>query len=133
MRILVLAALLGGGLCAQTPPVKPSEQAPEPQAATPVPTSNPAALDRRSSSPSTPMIVTANNWREQFLHAIIPSLRGRVALAPTQACAIPLLNVVPRGGFNGDPKIAIMGSQTLANIDHMPLIQGVPPCAQAEP
>jgi hypothetical protein len=78
------------------------------------------------------MIVTPNNWRERFLHAIIPSLPGRVTLAPGQACAIPLLNVVPSGGFNGDPKIAIMGSQTLANIDHMPLIQGVPPCKQAE-
>jgi hypothetical protein len=31
------------------------------------------------------------------------------------------------------PKIAIMGSQTLANVDHMPLIQAVPPCAQAAP
>jgi hypothetical protein len=54
MRILLLAALLGGGLCAQTPPVTPSEPAPEPQAATPVPTSNPAALEQRSHSPPSP-------------------------------------------------------------------------------
>lgn len=53
-----------------------------------------------------------------------------VTPAPGQPCSIPLLNVVPKSGFNGDPKIAIMGSQTLANIDHMPLIQGAPPCPQ---
>ena len=79
------------------------------------------------------MIVTPNFKRERFLHAFIPFVSARVTLAPTQACAIPLLNVVPKGGFNADPKIAIMGSQTLANLDHLPLIQGAPPCKQAEP
>ena len=135
MRILVLAALLGSGLCAQTEPVKPFEPAPEPPAATPVQTSNPAALelkqelnrrfvsafDRRFYSPATPMVVTPNNKGGRWLSP-----------APGRACAIPLLNVAPKGGFNGDPKIAIMGSQTLANIDHMPLIQVVPVCPQDE-
>jgi hypothetical protein len=40
-----------------------------------------------------------------------------------------LINVAPKGGFTGDPKIAILGSRTLANI-HMPLIQGAPPCPE---
>jgi hypothetical protein len=133
MRILVFAALLGSGLCAQTPPVQPFEPAPEPQAASRVQTSNPAALEQkqelnrpfvwpfkqRFSSPSTPMIVTPNNKGGRWL----PPVPGR-------ACAIPLLNVVPKSGFNGDPKIAIMGSQAPANTDHMPLIQGVPACTQ---
>jgi hypothetical protein len=41
-----------------------------------------------------------------------------------------LINVAPKGGFTGDPKIMVRGSQTLANIDHMPLIRSVPTCAQ---
>ena len=140
MRILVLAALLGSGLCAQTPPVNPFEPAPELQAATPVQISNPAALERKQElnrhfvwppnrrffSPPTPMIVTPNNKGGQVLPTIIPYVFGRVTLAPGRACSIPLLNVLPRGGFTGDPKIVIPGLQALGNIDHMPLIQGVP-------
>ena len=144
MRILVLAALLGSGLCAQTPPLQPFEPPPAPQAATPVQTPNPAALEptqnfnrpfvwppnRRFSSPHAPMFVTPNNKGERVLRGIIPYLSGRVTPAPGQACAIPLIDVAPKGGFTGDPKIMVLGSQTLANIDHMPLIRGVRPCAQ---
>jgi hypothetical protein len=70
------------------------------------------------------MIVTPNNKGERVY---VP---GRVTPAPVRACAIPLINVAPKGGFTGDPKIMIMGSQTLANIDHMPPIKGVPACTQ---
>jgi hypothetical protein len=138
MRILVLAALLGSGLCAQTEPVKPFEPAPEPPAATPVQTSNPAPwqqkqeLNRRFFSPPTQMLVTPNNKGGRVWRAIIPYVSGHLKLAPGRACAIPLLQVLPRGGFTGDPKIAILGSQTLANIDHMPLIKVVPVCPQDE-
>jgi hypothetical protein len=126
MRILVLTALLGGGLWAQTPLVNPLEPAPEPQAATPVQTSNPGALEqkqelnRRFFSPPAGTV----------LPGVIPYVSGRISLAPGKVCAIPLLNVMPKGGFTGDPKIGIMGSRTLANIDHMPLIRVVPPCTQ---
>ena len=144
MRILMFAALLGSGLCAQTPPDKPFEPAPEPQAGTPAQTSNPAALEqkqrldwrfvwpsnRRFFSPPTRMFVKPNNKGGRVWPSIIPFVSGQVPLAPGQACAIPLLNVLPSGGFTGDPKIAILGSQTLANIDHMPLIKGVPVCPQ---
>ena len=136
MRILVLAALLGGGLCAQTEPARPFEPAPELPAATPVQTSNPAPLqqkrefNRRFFSPPTRMFVKPNNKGGRVWPSIIPFVSGHVTLAPSQACAIPLLNVLPSGGFTGDPKIAILGSQTLANIDHMPLIKGVPVCPQ---
>lgn len=143
MRILVLAALVGSGLRAQTPPVMPFEPAPEPQAATAVQTSNPAALEqkqglnrrfvwppnRRFFSPPTPMIVTPDNKGERA-PAIIPYVSGRVTLAPGRACSIPLLNVLPRGGFTGEPKIVIPGLQALGNVDHMPLILAVPICAQ---
>jgi hypothetical protein len=144
MRILMFAALLGSGLCAQTPPDKPFEPAPEPQAGTPAQTSNPAALEqkqrldwrfvwpsnRRFFSPLTPMIATPNNKGGLVLPAIVAYAYGHATLVPRQACAIPLINVAPKGGFTGDPKIAILGSQTLANIDHMPLIQGAPPCPE---
>ena len=146
MRILVLAALLGSGLCAQTPLVQPSEPAPAPQAATLVQTPNPAAgelkqglnqrfvwpLNRRFLSPPTPMFVTPDNQGGRVLPGITPNVFGRAMLAPGRACAIPLLQVLPKGGFSGDPKIAVMGSQTRANIDHMPLIQGVPVCPRDE-
>ena len=132
MRILMLAALLGSGLGAQTPPAKPLEPAPEPQAETPVPASNPAALEQKQRLdwrfvwPS----ATPNKKGGLRLSAIVPYASGRAGLAPRQACAIPLINVAPKGGFTGDPKIAILGSRTLANIDHMPLIQGAPPCPE---
>ena len=145
MRILVFAALLGS-LCAQTPPLKPLELAPEPQAAAPLQTSNPAALEQkqklvrrlvwlfnqRRSSPPTPMVVTPNNMGGRVWPGIVPNVFGHVTPAPGRVCAIPLLNVAPKSGFNSDPKIAIMGSQTLANIDHMPLIQAVPVCTQGQ-
>jgi len=132
MRILMLAALLGSGLCAQTPPAKPIEPAPEPQAETPVPASNPAALEQKQRLdwrfvwPS----ATPNKKAGLVLSAIVPFAYGHATLVPRQACAIPLINVAPKGGFTGDPKIMVLGSQTLANIDHMPLIRGVRPGAQ---
>ena len=133
MRILMLAALLGSGLCAQTPPpAQPFEPAPEPQAETPAPTSNPAALEQKQKLnwrfvwPS----ATPNKKGGLLLPAIISYAYGHAMLAPRQACAIPLINVAPKGGFTGDPKIAILGSRTLTNIDHMPLIQGAPPCPE---
>ena len=134
MRILMFAALLGSGLCAQTPPAKPFEPAPEPQAETPVPTSNPAALEQKQRLdwrfvwPS----ATPNKKGGLVLAAIVPFAYGHATLVPRQACAIPLINVAPKGGFTGDPKIAILGSQTRTNIDHMPLIQGAPPCPEGE-
>ena len=134
MRILMLAALLGSGLCAQTPPDKPLEPAPGPQAETPVPASNPAALEQKQRLdwrfvwPS----ATPNKKGRLVLPAIIADAYGHATLVPRQACAIPLINVAPKGGFTGDPKIAILGSRTLANIDHMPLIQGAPACPEDE-
>lgn len=124
--ILVLAALLGSCLCAQTPSVKPFEPGPEPQAATPVQTSNPAAMEQKQELSRRVFSPPART----VLPAIIPYVSGRVTLAPGKPCAIPLLEVMPKGGFTGDPKIMIMGSQTLANIDHMPPIKGVPACPQ---
>jgi len=124
--ILVLAALLGSCLCAQTPSVKPFEPGPEPQAATPVQTSNPAAMEQKQELSRRVFSPPART----VLPAIIPYVSGHVKLAPGRACSIPLLHVLPGSGITGDPKIAILGSQTLANIDHMPLIQGVPICPQ---
>ena len=132
MRILMFAALLGSGLCAQTPPAKPFEPAPEPQAETPVPTSNPAALEQKQRLdwrfvwPS----ATPNKKGGLPLPAMVAYAYGHASLVSRQACAIPLINVAPKGGFTGDPKIAILGSRTLTNIDHMPLIQGAPPCPE---
>ena len=134
MRILMFAALLGSGLCAQTPPAKPFEPAPEPQAETPVPTSNPAALEQKQRLdwrfvwPS----ATPNKKGGLPLPAMVAYAYGHASLVSRQACAIPLINVAPKGGFTGDPKIAILGSQTRTNIDHMPLIQGAPPCPEGE-
>ena len=134
MRILMLAALLGSGLDAQTPPAKPFEPAPEPQAETPVPTSNPAALEQKQKLDLRFVWPSATRDKKGglLLSAIVSYTSGHATLAPSQACAIPLINVAPKGGFTGDPKIAILGSQTLANIDHMPLIQGAPPCPEDE-
>ena len=135
MRILMFAALLGSGLCAQTPPAKPIEPAPEPQAETPVPTSNPAALEQKQRLdwrfvwPS----ATPNKKGGLPLPAMVAYAYGHASLVSRQACAIPLINVAPKGGFTGDPKIAILGSRTLTNIDHMPLIQGAPPCPEDKP
>jgi hypothetical protein len=132
MRILMFAALLGSGLCAQTPPDKPFEPAPEPQAGTPAQTSNPAALEQKQRLdwrfvwPS----ATPDKKGGLVLPAIVAYAYGHAPLVPRQACAIPLINVAPKGGFTGDPKIAILGSQTLTNIDHMPLIPSAPPCPE---
>jgi len=123
MRILILAAWLGAGLFAQTPPSKPAEQA-----------TDPSAQWKLTRQALQSLMDFAGNSR-----ARLPESGPKIAtfdfrrpgvLAPGHACAIPLLNAMPKGGFTGDPKIAILGSQTLANIDHMPLIKGVPVCPQ---
>jgi hypothetical protein len=46
-------------------------------------------------------------------------------------CAIPLINVEPPGGFNVDPKIVVQVPPQSADIDHMPVVQGLPSCAPA--
>jgi hypothetical protein len=51
-----------------------------------------------------------------------------VTMVPVPVCAVPLLNVEPAGGFNVDPKIVVSGTRELVNIDHMPVVQGLPSC-----
>jgi hypothetical protein len=53
-------------------------------------------------------------------------LVGRDGRVERKACAVPLL-VVPVDP-NIDPKISI-GKKPAANIDRMPIAQGLPPCA----
>ena len=138
MRILVFAALLSGGLCAQTPPAKPVEPVPAPPAAVAVQSPDPAALEqnwelpRRFVPPPTSIIVTPDDTGRLVLPAITPYVFGHAKLAPGHACSIPLINVAPRGGFTGDPKIVLPGSKRLGNVDHMPVIQGSPPCPQVQ-
>lgn len=182
MRTLILAALLGGSLLAQTPsprlmapaPVAPQTpklpqiadpgalnqmapqafqqytqppqakrfffQSPSTAAGTPkrIPvqvtlaperTLAPQAFQRYLQSPQTkrfffqsPTIVAGTPKR-------IPE---QVTLAPERPCAIPLINVAPKGGFTGDPKMAMPGSPQPANVDHMPAVQGAPPCADVK-
>jgi hypothetical protein len=138
MRILVFAALLSGDLCAQTPPVKPVEPAPAPQAAVAVQAPDLDALEqnrelpRRFVLPPTSIIVTPEDTGQLVLPGIAPYVSGHVTLAPGRTCSIPLIDVGPKGGFTGDPKIVLPGSKRLANLDHMPVIQGSPPCAQVK-
>lgn len=122
MRIVILAALLGAGLFAQTPPSKPAEQATDPSAQW---KETRKALDslrnfagtlRTRLPQSGPKVATFD-------------FRRRGMLAPGQTCAIPLLNAMPKGGFTGDPKIVIPGSEKPANIDHMPILLEAPSCA----
>jgi len=137
MRILVLAALLCGGLCAQTPPAESLEPAPAPPGAIPVQASNPAAVEqnlerlRHLISQTNSIVVTPRGTGRSVLSAIVPFLSGHAEPAPGQTCSIPLINVGPKGGFTGDPKIVIPGSKRTGNLDHMPVIQGSPPCPQA--
>jgi len=85
MRILMFAALLGSGLCAQTPPDKPFEPAPEPQAGTPAPTSNPAALEQKQKL----------NWRFVWPSAT-PNKKGGLVLPAIVAYAYGHATLVPR-------------------------------------
>lgn len=123
MRILVLAALLGSGLCAQTPPAKPSEAAPSP---------DPAPLDRKRELLR--RLIAPNDTGYVALPGIVPSnVFWHPKPSPAQTCSIPLLDVTPKGGFRGDPKIALPGSEASANLDLMPVSQGSPPCAPSKP
>jgi len=100
MRILVFFALLPGILSAQTPPPK----------FLPVPQIQPR------------LIFPSNR---QFF------LPGSQALPhPVGACAIPLINVQPKAGFNVDPKMVIPGSPQIVGMSHMPVAQGLPPCPE---
>ncbi len=54
------------------------------------------------------------------------TIAGREARPEPEACAVPLL-VVPVDP-NIDPKISI-DKKPAANIDHMPIANGLPPCA----
>jgi hypothetical protein len=118
MRILILAAWLGAGLFAQTPPSKPAEQATDPSAQWKLTMNDIRGL---LPNPGGKPVVSPNSFS-----AIVSSRR---MLSPGRACAIPLLNVMPKGGFTGDPKMVIPGSEKPANIDHMPILLEAPSCA----
>ena len=122
MRILILAAWLGAGLFAQTPPSKPAEQA-----------TDPSAQWKLTRQALQSLMDFAGNSR-----ARLPESGPKIAtfdfrrpgvLAPGHACAIPLLTAMPKGGFTGDPKIVIPGSEKFSNVDHMPILQEAPSCA----
>jgi len=112
MRILLAAALLGSGLCARTPPVKPLEPA-----ATPV-----------LRLPPTWIAVTPDGTVQLVLPGIVARGFGRATPAPGGTCSIPLTRVVPKGGFTSDPRIVLPEARRPGTIDHMPVIQGSPPC-----
>lgn len=141
MQTLAFAALVGGVLWAQTPRVKPIESAPAPQAATPGHASNSPALGQRQERnprfllPSNRrlflpprMIVEPRGKAAIELRSINPSASGLAMSGLGGACAVPLINVKPKGGSNVDPKIVNPTSQS-ANIDHMPVAHGLPACA----
>jgi hypothetical protein len=68
----------------------------------------------------------------QQLPVIIPPVSAPVTIAPGGECAIPLINVEPKGGFNVDPEMSIPVTIPSPNIDHMPVVQGLPTCEQAK-
>jgi hypothetical protein len=89
-------------------------------------------LNRRFVLPRTWVIVPPGDTGRLGLPAVVGNLLGHPAPASGRTCSIPLIDVAPTGGFTGDPKIAIPGSRRLGNLDHMPLIQGSPPCPQVK-
>jgi hypothetical protein len=116
MRTLILTALLAAGLFAQTP-------------------ADPAAQWKRTRQEilnllppikSRPRIVLPNT-------AVVVTPwdnRRQIVLAPGQVCAIPLLDVSPKGGFSGDPKMAIPLRESG---DKMPVVQApAPSCADVK-
>jgi hypothetical protein len=139
MRILVLAALLSGGLRAQTPPAEPLEPVPALPAAIAGQASNPDTgernreFHRRLVLPPTSIMVTPEDTGRVALPGIAARVRELAKAARGQTCSIPLINVAPTGGFTGDPKIVLPGSKWAGNIDHMPVTQGSPPCPQVKP
>jgi hypothetical protein len=88
--------------------------------------------NRHLFSPQTPKIVDPRNRAGQARLTIRPYVAGHARLAPPAVCAIPLIDVVPKSGFNPDPKMVIPAPEQTANIDHMPVSSGLPPCPQGE-
>jgi hypothetical protein len=154
MQTRMLAALFGGVLWvsgvlwAQTPPAVSFEPAPQP--ATPGQASNSAPWERKQEpsprflwpsnrrlfSPPTFLPPNSTNGKPydnggQELLAIAPSQRGLVTIAPGGECAIPLVNVEPGSGYKVDPRMVIPVTQQLSDIDHMPVVQGLPSCTPA--
>lgn len=142
MRILASFALFSGVLWAQTPPSQLFNPAPAPPAAaTPGLFSNSSRLDTKQKSnrrflwpdtgrlfsPQTPAFVSPYHRGEQEPIVIRPYV-FRQATLPPAVCAIPLINVMPRDGFNVDPKIVIPLPKWVTNIDHMPVAAGLPAC-----
>jgi hypothetical protein len=122
MRILILAAWLGAGLFAQTPPSKPAEQG-----------TDPSAQWKETRQALQSLRNFASNLRaglpESRSNSLTFDVRRPGVMAPGKACAIPLLNAMPKGGFTGDPKMVIPGSEKPSNIDHMPILLEAPSCA----
>jgi hypothetical protein len=58
---------------------------------------------------------------------------SKLLVTSAQTCAIPLLDVLPKGRSTGDPKIVIPRSGKLPNLDHMPIVHGLPSCADVKP
>jgi hypothetical protein len=104
MRILVLAALLSGAVWAQAP--RPKFFGPAP------------ASDRH-------LLVPPGSI------SIKPYFSAGATAAPVAVCAVPLINVEPKSGFNIDPKIVSPGPRQFTGIDHMPVSQGLPSCEPA--
>jgi hypothetical protein len=147
MRILMFAAVFSGVLWTQTPPPGSSGQVPATQETTPGPTSKFPSFEqkqepstRRFLSPSnrhmflppTSTVVTPSNNEALELVTIEPSIPTPSTIAPVPECAVPLINVTAASGFNGDPKIVVPGPRELVNIDHMPVVQGLPSCDQVK-
>jgi len=147
MRILMFAALFSGVLWTRTPPAGSSDPAPASQEATPGQTSKFPAFGRKPEPPTQrflspsnrhmflPSTSTAlappNNGAQEFV-AINPYVvRPATAVVNTE-CAVPLINVAPASGFDIDPKIVGPSPQEFANIDHMPVVRGLPSCDQVK-
>jgi len=139
MRTLLFAALLSGGLCAQTPLDDLIEPASAPQAASPLQTPDAAQPEQNRGvkgrivvSPSTSVLVTADSSGDRASPVFLTAMLGRAKVALDQACSVPLVNLAPGGGVKADSRSVIPRLKTLGNIDHMPVTQGAPPCAPAK-
>jgi hypothetical protein len=130
MRILPFAALLGSGLWAQTPPSKPLEPAPAPQAAASDQTPGAAAPERKWELYR--RFVDPFDTGRIVLPGVYSHIFEQVKVAPWQTCSIPLTDVAPKDGFTVDLKIRIPRSRPLAKFDLMPVAHGSPPCPPAK-
>jgi hypothetical protein len=116
MRTLILTALLGTGLFAQTP-------------------ADPAAQWKRTRQEIQNLLPHVKGTMRLVLPgtaavAGASDNRWQMVLAPGQACAIPLLDASPKGGFSGDPKMAIPLREW---VDRMPVVQAPEPsCADVK-